>query len=81
MTMKLFSLLLSITVFFVSLFFFLDKIPIMDSFNDMIYVSLLALLMAICIIGVIINREYFSKNKKEKINLFIVNSFSKTKKT
>ena len=81
MTMKLFSLLLSITVFFVALFFFLDKIPIIDSFNDMIYVSLLALLMAICIIGVIINREYFSKNKKEKINLFIVNSFSKTKKT
>ncbi|WP_188619559.1 hypothetical protein [Flavobacterium suaedae] len=75
--MKLFSLILSIVVFFVSLYFFFDKIPFVESFNDGIYISLLVLLMAICVTGVIINWEVFRKNKKGKVILFVTNNFSK----
>ena len=79
--MKLFSLLLSILVFFVSLYFFIDKVSEIYTFNDMIYISLLVVLMAICITGVIINWDFFSSKKKNKVILFVSNSFSnKTKK-
>lgn len=77
--MKLFSLLLSVTVFFISLYFFVLKIPFIDSLNDVIYVSLLVVLMAICILGVIINWEFFRRRKKNKMVLFVANSFSKKK--
>ena len=75
--MKLFSLILSVVVFFVSLYFFFDKIPFVESFNDGIYVSLLVLLMAICVTGVIINWDVFRKKKNAKVILFVNNNFSK----
>jgi hypothetical protein len=78
--MKLFSLILSILVFFVSLYFFVLKISFVDSLNDIIYVSLLITLMAICIVGVIINWEFFEKRKKNKVILFVSNNFSSKKK-
>jgi hypothetical protein len=78
--MKLFSLILSILVFFVSLYFFVLKISFVDSLNDIIYVSLLVTLMAICIVGVIINWEFFEKRKKNKVILFVSNNFSSKKK-
>ncbi|KAF2509768.1 hypothetical protein E0W72_09655 [Flavobacterium arcticum] len=62
--MKLFSLLLSILVFFISLYFFIEKVSDIDTFNDVIYISLLITLMAICITGVIINWDFFSNKKK-----------------
>lgn len=75
--MKLFSLVLSITVFFISLYFFIIKIPFIDSLNDIIYISLLVTLMAICILGVIINWDFFRAKKRKKIILFVANNFSK----
>lgn len=75
--MKLFSLILSVVVFFVSLYFFFDKIPFVESFNDGIYISLLVLLMAICVTGVIINWDVFRKKKNTKVILFVNNNFSK----
>ncbi len=78
--MKLFSLLLSILVFFTSLYFFLDKVSNIYTFNDVIYTSLLIILMAICITGIIINWDFFSRKKKNKVILFVSNSFSKSKK-
>ncbi len=78
--MKLFSLLLSILVFFVSLYFFLDKVTGIYTFNDVIYISLLVVLMTICITGVIINWDFFSKKKKNKVILFVSNNFSKKAK-
>jgi uncharacterized membrane protein YozB (DUF420 family) len=80
--MKLFSLLLSVVVFFISLYFFIIKIPDIDSLNDVIYVSLLAILMAICITGVIINWEIVrpKRRKKSRLVLFVANSFSKKDK-
>lgn len=75
--MKLFSLILSIVVFFVSLYFFFDKIPFVESFNDGIYISLLVLLMAICVTGVIINWDVFRRRRNGKVILFVTNNFSK----
>ena len=75
--MKLFSLILSILVFFTSLYFFILKIGDINSLNDVIYVSLLLVLMAICIVGVIINWEFFERRKKSKIILFVTNNYSR----
>ncbi len=77
--MKLFSFILSVIVFFLSLYFFVIKIPHVDSLNDVIYISLLLILMAICILGVILNWEIFRKPGKNNMILFISNSFSKKK--
>lgn len=78
--MKLFSLILSILVFIVSLYFFILKIGNVDSLNDVIYVSLLLTLMAICVVGVIINWEFFKIRKQNKLILFVSNPYSKKKK-
>lgn len=78
--MKLFSLILSIIVFIVSLYFFVLKIDNVDSANDIIYVSLLIVLMAICIVGVIINWEFFRQRRNKTFIFFVNNSFSKKKK-
>ena len=61
--MKLFSLVLSVAVFFVSLYFFMLDVASANSIPDVIYLALLCILMAICIVGVIINWDYF-RNKK-----------------
>lgn len=78
--MKLFSLILSVVVFFGSLYFFVLKVCDVDSLNDWIYVSLLVTLMAICVVGVIINWEFFRKRKNNNLILFVSNSYSKKKK-
>ncbi|PZR20063.1 MAG: hypothetical protein DI539_11955 [Flavobacterium psychrophilum] len=78
--MKLFSLILSIIVFIISLYFFVLKIDDVYSLNDMIYVSLLVVLMAICVVGVIINWEFFRQRKKKTFIFFVNNTFSKKKK-
>jgi membrane protein DedA with SNARE-associated domain len=78
--MKLFSLILSVIMFFVALYFFVMKIPYVDSLDEVIYISLLITLMAICITGVIINWEFFRRRRKNRVVLFVSNNFSKRKK-
>lgn len=78
--MKLFSFILSIVVFFVSLYFFVVALPVADSLNEIIYVALLAILMAICIVGIIINWDFFRRKKKNHTILFVSNGFSKANK-
>jgi len=78
--MKLFSLLLSVAVFFVSLYFFIIKMSYVDNLNDVIYVSLLVILMIICVTGVIINWEIFTQKRKANLVLFVSNGFSKKSK-
>ncbi len=77
--MKVFSFILSVVVFIASLYYFVLKIPYVDSLNDIIYVTLLVILMAICIIGIIVNWEIFNKRKRNSVILFISNNFSKKK--
>ncbi|KGO87750.1 hypothetical protein Q765_04460 [Flavobacterium rivuli WB 3.3-2 = DSM 21788] len=78
--MKLFSLILSVVVFFISLYFFVLKLSYINNLNDVIYISLLVTLMAICVTGVIINWEFFAKKRKAKLVLFVSNGFSKKSK-
>ena len=78
--MKLFSLILSVVVFFGSLYFFILKVDDVDSLNDWIYISLLVTLMAICVVGVIVNWEFFRKKKNNNLILFVTNSYSRKKK-
>ncbi|MES2486443.1 MAG: hypothetical protein V4581_10935 [Bacteroidota bacterium] len=75
--MKLFSLILSIVVFFISLYFFIISVPYVDTFDEIIYISLLGILMIICVTGVIINWEFFRQRKANRIVIFVSNSFSK----
>ena len=77
--MKVFSLILSVIVFFTALYFFIDKVDAIDSLNDVIYIMLLIILKIICIVGVIINWELFDR-RRSKIVLFASNSFSKKDK-
>ena len=74
--MKLFSLLLSVIVFFGALYFFVLKIPYINNTNDVIYIALLVTLMAICIVGIIINWEFFCRRSKGKLMMFVSNGFS-----
>lgn len=62
--MKLFSLVLSVTVFFISLYFFVADVASAGGFTDVIYLTLLCILMAICIVGIIINWDFFRKGKR-----------------
>ena len=78
--MKLFSLILSVVVFFISLYFFVIKLPNINNFNDVIYILLLVTLMAICVTGVIINWGFFTRKRKANIVLFVSNGFSKKNK-
>ena len=64
--MKLFSLLLSLIVFFASLYFFTLKIPEVNTDNDIIYIALLVILMAICVVGVLINWEFFTRKRNTR---------------
>ncbi len=79
--MKLFSLLLSIIVFFVSLYFLVGEITYgIYTFNEVIYILLLVILMVICVTGVIINWSVFSKKRRGSVYLFVSNNFSKKAK-
>jgi len=75
--MKLFSLILSIVVFFISLYFFIISVSSVDTFDEVIYISLLGILMVICITGVIINWEFFRQRKSKRVVISASNSFSK----
>ena len=74
--MKLFSLLLSVIVFLGALYFFVLKVPHIEDANDVIYIALLVTLMAICIVGVIINWEFFCRRNRNKLAMFVTNGFS-----
>lgn len=71
--MRLFSFTLSLVVFFISLYFFVIKITDVHTFNDGIYVSLLCTLMAICVVGVLVNAKTFRSGRNKRIILFISN--------
>ena len=63
-SMKLFSFVLSVLIFFISIYFFILKIPEIYSFNDIIYIALLAILMMICIVGILVNAEVLKNLNK-----------------
>ena len=81
--MKTLSLLVSITVFTVSGYFFVSDFRYSGETNHLIYMSLLIVLMLICVIGILINMPLITKEKR-RMKVLVYNKFSqrtvKTKK-
>ena len=53
--MKALSLLVSLTVFMTSGYFLISDFNLSGEMNDIIYMSLLLILMLICVVGILIN--------------------------
>ncbi len=77
--MRLFSLILSIVVFIISLYFFVLELPVSEDANEIIFLALLVILMIICIVGVIINWSLLKKRGRNTMVFFVSNGFSKKK--
>jgi hypothetical protein len=78
--MRLICFILSVVVFFISLYFFILKVPEIVTFNDTIYILLLVVLMAICVLGVLINIKVFDRARSSRAFISITNNFYKNKK-
>ncbi|HLN96457.1 MULTISPECIES: hypothetical protein [unclassified Flavobacterium] len=74
--MKILSLVLSVAVFFTSGYFFITDFRASTDMNYLIYMSLLAILMLICIVGVMINLPLLLRSRR-KVRSLIYNSYSK----
>lgn len=62
--MKMFSFIISLLTFLVSLFYLIFDFPDLDNTNGIIYFSMLSILILICIIGVIVNMPIHFKNHR-----------------
>ncbi|PHK27465.1 hypothetical protein VF13_41545 [Nostoc linckia z16] len=78
--MKIFSLVLSVTVFCISLYFFSVDVTNINGIDDGIYLALLCILMAICVVGIIINWDMLWSQRRKNVILFVNNPFSKKNK-
>ncbi|WP_291086824.1 hypothetical protein [Flavobacterium sp. BFFFF1] len=73
--MKTLSLMLSIGVFVVSGYFFINDFRDSAELNYLIYMSLLVILMLICVVGVMINLPMIIRQRR-KMRSLIYNSYS-----
>lgn len=76
--MKILSLVLSVAVFFTSGYFFIADFRASTDMNYLIYMSLLAILMMICVVGVMINLPLLLRSRR-KVRSIIYNSYSKNR--
>ena len=74
-TMKTLSLLVSLTVFVLSGFFFINDFTYSTEINHIIYSSLLIILMLICIIGILINLPMIILEKR-KMRQYVYSKFA-----
>lgn len=74
-TMKLFTLILSVSVFIISAYFFAADFKFSAEINHIIYMSMLMILMCICVIGMIINVSLIRLTRK-KMSTLIYNEYS-----
>lgn len=74
--MKLFTLILSASVFFISAYFFATDFTFSSEINHIIYMSMLMILMCICVIGMIINVSLIRIGRKKMGTLIYNNGFS-----
>lgn len=73
--MKIASLILSIVVFFGAGYFLITDFTPSLEMNNILYTSLLVILMLICIIGILINYPYLVQQRR-KVRTIIYNSYS-----
>lgn len=73
--MKVVSLILSITVFCVSVYFFVIDFRLSAEYNYLIYMSMLVILMSICVVGMLINIPLI-KQEKRRMNYLLYSSYA-----
>ncbi len=59
--MRVFSLILSVTAFTITLYFLLAYFPDVTSVNGLIYLGIMLILLMVCITGIIINWPLLSR--------------------
>lgn len=83
--MKVLSLLLSIAVFGISIYFFYNDFRFSTEINYLIYMSTLAILICICIVGMLINIPLIRQEKRRmnyvSHSLYFKKNFLKKNKT
>lgn len=73
--MKMLSLILSIIVFFGAGYFFISDFQLSLELNYVLYMSILAILMLICVVGVLFNFPLLIAQRKN-VKSIIYNSYS-----
>jgi hypothetical protein len=59
--MRIFSLILSLTSFVITLYFLVTDFPDIATLNGVIYLGIMLILLMVCIMGVIINWPLISR--------------------
>jgi membrane protein DedA with SNARE-associated domain len=73
--MKLLSLLVSIVVFFAAGYFLITDFQFSADLNNVLYMSILIVLMLICLVTILFNYPVLMQHRK-KIKTIIYNSYS-----
>lgn len=63
--MKVLSLIISLSVFMASGYFFVTDFNLSDEMNHIIYMILLGILMLICVVGVLINLPLIIRERRK----------------
>lgn len=66
--MKVFSFISSVIAFGTTLFFLITDFPHLDTFNGIIYFSLMVILLLICVTGIVVNMPHAKPRKRYKIS-------------
>lgn len=74
--MKVLSLILSIVVFCVSVYFFVIDFRFSVESNYLIYMSTLVILMSICVVGMLINIPLI-RQERRRMNYLLYSSYAK----
>jgi len=78
--MKLLSLLVSIVVFFGAGYFLITDFQLTTDLNNLLYMSILIVLMLICLFTILFNYPVLMQHRK-KIKTIIYNSYSSKRTT
>lgn len=73
--MKVLSLILSIIVFFVSVYFFIIDFRLSSESNYLIYMSTLLILMSICVVGMLINIPLI-RQERRRMNYLLYSTYA-----
>ena len=73
--MKIATLILSMVVFFGAGYFLITDFTPSLEMNNILFISLLVILMLICIVGILINYPYLVQQRR-KVRTIIYNSYS-----
>lgn len=71
--MKIFSFIISIIVFGVTLFYLITDFPSLHNINGFIYLFLMLILLLICITGILVNMPLVKKIRRRRKSYMPIN--------